>query len=133
MNNKKLYVGLYYFSFLLSIFVCILPNTLQIIFVNSNYFENIYLGLSAIPLVLIVINLILVLIFTIFLIKKKLDDVNILFPIIYITFTMIILLICTLFNSRLVIPFIQFSYYTKFILINYILFNLYSILLFKNK
>ncbi len=121
MNSKKVYICLYYLAFILSIWVCAIPRILQ-----NNL--NIYVDLSRLSYLMVFANIVLVITFTILLIKKKLGKVNILFPIIYILFTIIVLVICFLFNSRLVIANIQFSYYIKFILINYVLFNTYSIL-----
>ena len=121
MNSKKVYICLYYLAFILSIWVCAIPRILQ----NK---LNIYVDLSRLSYLMVFANIVLVVIFTILLIKKKIGKVNILFSIIYILFTIIVLVICFLFNYRLVIPNIQFSYYIKFILINYVLFNTYSIL-----
>lgn len=128
MNNKKLYIFLYYLSLISSIFACIMSCTLPNNMINSNSSFEIYMNLSCISLWLIFINIIITIIFTIFLIKKQLNKVNILFPIIYILFTIIVSVICILFNDRLVIPFIHYTYYIQFILINYTLLNLYSLL-----
>lgn len=128
MNNKKLYIFLYYLSLILSIFVCIMSCTLPNNMINSNSSFEIYMNLSSISLWLIFINIIITIIFTIFLIKKQLNKVNILFPIIYILFTIIVAVICILFNDKLVIPYIHYTYYIQFILINYTLLNFYSLL-----
>ncbi len=123
MNNKKIYVLLYYVSVLLSIFVCIIP---KLLLTNGNY----YIHLSELSHIIIFINILLIIVFTIFMLKKNLEHVNILFPIIYIVFTVIVLIMCVLFNNKIVIPYIHYSYYIQFILINYTLLNLYSILSF---
>ncbi len=128
MHNKKIYICLYYFALLLSIFVCIIPSVLPKNFVESDPSIELYSNLSIVSVFLIIINVVIVIIFTIMLIKKSLKNINILFPIIYIAFTIIVLVICVLFNNRLIIPYIQYSYYIKFILINYILLNIYSLL-----
>ena len=128
MNNKKTYVFLYYFAFLLSILVCSIPSILRITFVSDIEAYNGYFYLSTFSYCLTFINIVLVIIFSILLIKKKLNSVNILFPILYILFAIIVLVVCILFNKRLVVPYIQYSYYINFILINYFLLNLYSIL-----
>ena len=128
MNNKKMYIFLYYFALLLSTFACMIPNILPRNLINSFSSLDIYLNLSTISLFLIFINIITVILFTIFLVKKKLSNVNVLFPILYILFTIIILAICILFNDRLVIPHIHYPYYIQFILVNYTLLNIYSVL-----
>ena len=92
MNNKKLYIPLYYLSLLLTLCICIIP---------THHIEQ-YLNISKLPIT-------------------------------YIIFTIIVLIICILFNNKLVIPYIHYSYYLKFILINYILLNTYSLLSIKYK
>lgn len=132
MDNKKTYIYLYYFSLILTLFACFLP----IIFMNNidpNSLAYSYLGLSELSFFILFINIVLVIIFTIFLIKRKIKSINIVFPIIYIAFTIIVLIICHLFDNRLIIPYIQYSYYIYFILINYTLLNIYSLLSFNKK
>lgn len=123
MNNKKLYIPLYYLSLLLTLCICIIP---------THHIEQ-YLTLSKLSVLLIIINILLIIIFTVLLIKKGINKINILLPITYILFTIIVLIICILFNNKLVIPYIHYSYYIKFILINYILLNTYSLLSIKYK
>ena len=132
MDNKKTYIYLYYFSLILTLFACFLP----IIFMNNidpNSLAYSYLGLSELSFFILFIDIVLVIIFTIFLIKRKIKSINIVFPIIYIAFTIIVLIICHLFDNRLIIPYIQYSYYIYFILINYTLLNIYSLLSFNKK
>lgn len=126
MNSKKLYSIFYYISLLLSIFVCFIPKILP-----QN--DRFYINLSGLSHIIIFVNVILVSIFTLLLIKRNLGKVNILFPIIYILFSIIVSIICVLFNNRLVIPYVHYSYYIQFILVNYTLLNIYSILSFKEK
>ena len=130
MNSKKIYLGLYYFSLILSIFVCVIPRILQTNIINPSSSIDIYVNLSEISIYLMVINVWMVVYFSILLSKRKLNNVNILFPISYILFTVIILIVCLLFNNKVLIPYLQFSYYINFILINYILLNIYSVLSF---
>lgn len=76
----------------------------------------------------------LVLIFTFLIIKKKkLNVKNLLLPVAYIIFTIIILIISFLFNNKVIFPYIHFNYYVQFILIGYLLLNIYSILSIKFK
>ena len=126
MNSKKLYSILYYISLLLSISFYVITK----VQVSNNL---LYISLSELSHIIILINVILVTIFTLLLMKRSLEKVNILFPITYILFTIIVLTVCILFNNRLIIPYIHYSYYIQFILINYLLLNVYSVLSFKNK
>ncbi len=80
------------------------------------------------------INIGLVLVFTFFFIKKKTMNINsLIMPISYLIFFIIVLIICFLFNDKVVSPYIHFGYYQLFILIAFILLNIYSILSIKFK
>ena len=67
------------------------------------------------------------------LLKRNLNSVNIFFPIVYVVFTVIVLVTCLLFNNRLLEPYVQYPYYLNFIQINYMLLNIHSILSFNKK
>ena len=123
MNSKKIYSVFYYIALLLSIFVYAMPNILP-----SNV--SFYIQLSELSQIIALVNVILVVFFTILLIRGNIDKVNIMFPIIHIVFTIIVLVICALFNNRLVVPYVHYSYYIQFILVNYTLLNIYSVLSF---
>lgn len=82
-------------------------------------------------LIVSIINFLLIIIFTILLVKKKNIVVNnLLLPVSYILFLIVIMIICHLFNDKVILGYIHYGYYQKFILIDYIIFNVYSILLF---
>ena len=91
------------------------------------------LGLSieiGIAPILGLLNLILVIIFSVKSIKNKLENVNILFPIIYLLFLIIVIILALIMNNKLMIPNIHYGYYISFILFNYLLLNIYAILSF---
>lgn len=120
MNNQKTFKILYYVAFAVTILIYFLSSQPITIFGSGMLIPlNFILG---------VICLILVLIFTIKAKKKKLNNVNILFPISYLLFLIIVSIIAVLLNSKLVIPYIHYNYYISFILINYLLLNIYSVL-----
>lgn len=124
MNNTKLFKILYYLCFLFNLFVTFISFRLITLYL-SNPSVNVLLG---------IINFILVIIFTILLIKKRrLNNINILFPIIFLISSIIILFIAFLFNYKLIIPYIQINYYVSFILFNYTLLNIYAILSLEKK
>lgn len=130
MKKEKTYIYLYYLCFILSIIIYIMPNQLMTIFspIESD------LTIRSLPnTIILLINLILVILFSIYLKKKKFTSGNILMPIIYIVFFIVVMTVCFLFNNRLVIPNLQFVYYAKYIYIGYLILNVYSILCFKNK
>ena len=124
-NNK--YLILYYMSFILtSIFLYLKAD---ICYELNNIFS----------FVLAVINLILVIIFSIFLFNKKINKYKILFPISYIVFLIILVIISFILNEKIVIndmhyPYvindIHYPYYICFLLFEYLLLNVYSLLSF---
>lgn len=115
MNNHNLYKFLYYLSFILTIIPLIIT-------------QRIELTIGTTITILGIINLVLVIIFTIKSIKRKLKKANIIFPIIYLLFLILIIIISIITNTKLIIPYLFFSYYFIFVLINYTLLNIYSIL-----
>jgi len=79
--------------------------------------------------VLLIINVILGIIFTGLIIKIKKINVNsLIFPISYIIFFIVVVGLCILFNTKVLVQFVHFGYYQFFILINFLLLNVYSIL-----
>lgn len=130
MKKEKTYIYLYYLCFILSIIIYIIPNQLMTIF---SPIESDLIIRSLSNTIILLINLILVILFSIYLKKKKFTSGNILMPIIYIVFFIVVMTVCFLFNNRLVIPNLQFVYYAKYIYIGYLILNVYSILCFKNK
>ncbi len=130
MKKEKSYIYLYYLCFILSIIIYIIPY--QFIGIFSPDTSNLTIR-SLFNTIVLLINLILVILFSIYLKKKKFTPGNIIMPITYIVFWIVIITVCFLFNSRLVIPNLQFVYYAKYIYIGYLILNVYSILCFKNK
>ena len=120
MNNSKIFKILYYIAFLITISLWFY--TVNVINVYGN------IEATSINILLAIINLILVIIFSVKIIKNKLKDINILFPIVYILFTIIVIILVFMINNKLIISYIHYTYYMSFILFNYILLNLYSIL-----
>lgn len=130
MKKEKTYIYLYYLCFILSLIIYIIPYQFIVIFSPDT--SNLTIR-SLFNTVVLLINLILVILFSVYLKKKKFTPGNIIMPITYIVFWIVIITVCFLFNSRLVIPNLQFNYYTKYIYIGYLILNVYSILCFKNK
>lgn len=130
MKKEKTYIYLYYLCFILSIIIYIIPYQFIVIFSPDT--SNLTIR-SLFNTVVLLINLNLVILFSVYLKKKKFTPGNIIMPITYIVFWIVIITVCFLFNSRLVIPNLQFNYYTKYIYIGYLILNVYSILCFKNK
>jgi len=120
MNKSFNFKILYYVCFVLSVVTWIIASN------SVNIFGlNISIGIASI---LGLINLILVIVFSVKLIKSKLENVNILFIILYLLFLIILIILALVMNNKLMIPNIHYGYYISFILFNYFLLNIYSVL-----
>lgn len=125
MNKSIVFKILYYICFIFSVIVFISAlNSVNIFGVVMETATNVILAL---------INLILVIVFSIKVIKNKLDNINILFPILYLIFSVVIIVLVLLMNNKLMIPYIHYGYYLSFILFNYLLLNIYCALSFTNQ
>ena len=125
MNKSLVYKILYYLSFVF---------TLGLVFFLTRLDEDLYLNMATnYQLLMIVVNVLLVIIFSVKLRKNKLDNTNIAFPINYLVFSILVILIAFLMNSKLILTYVQFGYYINFILFSYLLLNVYSVLCFERK
>ena len=125
MNKTLIFKILYYICFVLSATIWVAA---------SNLVNTFGLGIrTSIAPIIGLLNLILIIIFNIKLIKNKfkLENVNIIFPIIYILFLIIVTVLAVIMNNKLMIPNIHYGYYISLILFNYLLLNIYSILAVK--
>lgn len=125
MNNTLVYKILYYVCFVFSLCIMIALTT-----INGVLYLNFATNLQ---MFVILLNIILVVIFSVMLHKKKLSNANILFPINYLVFSILVIFICFLMNDKLIHPYMQFGYYISFILFSYLLLNIYSLLCFTKK
>ena len=136
MKEKK-YLVLYYISFVITLIFTIYSSlkslNLYSISEENNTFKE--LSSSIFGSALFVINLILVIVFTILIWKKKIKVDNIILPIIYIVFFTIVVILTLLFNNKVLISYMHFDYYLFFINTGYVLLNIYSLCLIncKNK
>lgn len=125
VKNHK-YNILYYICFLVTLFCSYMSSSLATAF-NEEIFSVINFSLLA-------VNIVLVVIYSILLFKKRKLKADFLgFPIVYLSFLFIVYFIAIIYNEKLIVPYIQFNYYTSFILWNYLLLNIYSLLLFNKK
>lgn len=120
MNKSKIFIILYYLCLILSIGLVMYSSSLMTEF-GVNIWEDITSGF-------VFLNIILVLIFSLRLVKRKLKNINIIFPIIHLIFMVLVVILMFIINNKLIMPYIHFDYYISFILFNYLLLNLYSIL-----
>ena len=132
MMTKK-YLILYYLAFIVTVlfFGYSLSKSLYLFSYYdggfSGFISNAYLNTLGI------INLLLVIIFTVLLLKKKKINVeNIVFPIVYICFFVTICILCFLFNNKVMVMYIHFEYYLALISVGYLFFNIYSLLSIKH-
>lgn len=119
--NKK-YILLYYLSFSI-IVVLFLLNRCHF-FSNSIIDDGLYF--ESLSSLLIYVNSVITLIITIFLIKKRKLEGEIIFPISFIVFTIIVIFGCLLFNDRVVVPFVHFGYYANLLILGFTLLNAYT-------
>lgn len=126
MKNIKIFKILYYVCFIVSLILSFCIFGLNY-FVDEIY--NDFIGSTGFGGILVIINILLVLIFSFGLLRKrKIKEINNLFPILFLVFTIIVVGVSFVFNSILIIPYIHFNYYISLILFNYLLLNIYSVL-----
>ena len=119
MKNKS-YIVLYYLSFILSLGIIVYSSTFVTFYGEPALFPSI---------LLMILDVILVIFFTIMLIKtKKLEKTLIAFPISYIVFIVAIYFLGMCFDKKLIVPYLEYSYFNTFIMLDYLLLNVYSIL-----
>ena len=132
--NKK-YLILYYIC---SIITFVLLPFAYFLYVDGCQFHEL-IDYSIVPynlyiLIFTIINIILFIIITVLLILKKKININSLtFPISYIVFYIFILIIVILFNHYTYTQNIHLMYYYSFVMFDYMLFNIYTILCFDYK
>lgn len=125
LKNHK-YNIIYYICFLFTVSCTFISASLASIFDEGIF--------SIINVVLLLINIVLVILYSILLLqKRKFKADSLAFPILYLVFLFSVIFISIIYNDKLIVPYIQFNYYTSFILWNYILLNAYSLLLFTKK
>ena len=132
--KNKIYLVLYYVSFLVT--TLFLGFSIYKSTGLLEYFEGSFSDIMSriISNVFSVINLVLVIIFTFLILrKKKFNAQNSIFPILYLAFFTIIVIICFLFNNKVMVTYVHFSYYSVFVCVGYLILNVYTFLLIKYK
>lgn len=125
MNKPLIFKILYYICFIISVITW---------FIFSNFVDEFAITIKTTSNAIFgIINLILVIIFSLKIIKHKLSEINIMFPISYLIFLLIVVILIFIMNNKLIIPYIHLNYYMPFILFNYLLLNVYSVLSFANQ
>lgn len=116
-KDVKKYKILYYICFVLTT-VCFFA--FGIFIEDLGVVMNSYFG---------IFNLILSLLFILLSARKyKLKKFNIVCPIVYLVFFGIVTCLCFVLNSIVMVPYIHFMYYYNFVLISYVILNIYSLL-----
>ena len=133
MKNKK-YLLLYYFSFVITILFTGFATykNLELLEIGDIGFISILSNMM--QNIIFLINMVLVIVFTVLLLRKRKLVVDSLWlPIMYVCFFTIVLILSFLFNNKVMISYLHFEYYAFFINIGYLLLNGYSLLLIKYK
>lgn len=126
MNNVKTYKMLYYLCFITFLIITFFS------FVTGMASLGVFVG--TLNFGLFIMNMVLFIVFCFFSWKKwKLKKINILFPILFLIFSLIVMVITILYNSIVILPFMHFNYYFSFIFIGYVLLNGYTLLSFNKK
>lgn len=126
MKDSKIFSIVYYFVFLVTLMIFILSYNIL-----NEY--DIY-GLESPIIYLGALNLILVIVFTIFkTISKKSLNGNTILLIVYLIFEAIVFAISLLYNNIVIYKNLQISYFCSIILVAYTLLNLYAILSLERK
>ncbi len=134
MNKSKVQVILYYVCFVITILIVTFYNYkfLRLTSLGDSNSVSILDGLLY-ENILYYINILLFAVFTIMLaIKKKIEGSYIL-SICYIVFSIIFVIVCSIYNNKVILENIHLSYYLQFLLVGYLLFNIYSIISIKYK
>ena len=132
--KNKIFLILYYIIFFIitGIIISLISfNTLN----KYTYFGNNTMVIKPLNISLFIISFIAFLITNIFILRKKIniDIKHIIFEISFIIFMLIIVICCLIFDKKLVIEKIEYSYYLTILLIPYILLNIYPIFTLKKK
>ena len=133
MKNKK-YLVLYYFSFIITVLFIGFSTykAMKLLEIGDISFTSLLSNMAG--NILLFINTVLVIAFTIIIIRKrKLVIDSLLLPIIYVSFCIAIIALCFLFNNKVMVSYLHFEYYAFFINIGYLILNVYSLLLIKYK
>ena len=122
MKNKK-YLILYYIC---CVIMFVLTPILQSI-CKFDVFDGLLLYSS--DMIMVIINVMFIIVVTIFALKRKIAENNsLVFPISFILFYAIVLGLCFLFNNKVAIEYAHFNYYLRFVLLYFTMFNIYSML-----
>jgi hypothetical protein len=124
MNNAKTFTITYYVAFLLSLIIAIY---------TYNVYNEYDMYTPASPMVYLgIINLFLVIVFTIIILtKKKTLNGNSIIPFGYVVFEAIVFIVCVMYNKILINENMQLGYFCTIILGAYILLNIYALLSFE--
>lgn len=94
-------------------------------FLKVNYFTDV--------LIILAVSLFITVILLLFKKKYDLDVTSLIFPISYLSFMVFIILIAFILNNFVVVKNMHFVYYYRFIIFDYLLLCIYTILSFKSK
>ena len=94
-------------------------------FLKVNYFTDV--------LIILAVSLFITVILLLFKKKYDLDVTSLIFPISYLSFMVFIILLTFILNNFVVVKNMHFVYYYRFIIFDYLLLCIYTILSFKSK
>ena len=123
MNNKWIYIGLYYICIIITaiLYFCFVFNNIEFVYYDILYNLVLYINVA-----LIGAN-------TILFIANRLKKANIFLPLLYCFFFIIVLIIAYKLNNKTLYKDFHYIYYSKFILINLLFVNIYTLLSIEKK
>ena len=123
MKTKK-YLILYYISFILLMFLS------YIVSYGYSFFGDDLSGLFSYgsPLIYFITVLITIIFTVLLIIKKNARFDSILFPVSFIIFFLLVIGLCFLINTKSILGYVHFAYYSRVIIVYYLLLSIYSLL-----
>lgn len=137
-KNSSIFKIFYYLSFIFAIGIFIFYIKLMVtsFSYNDTIYNNIVKMLSGsfyseepFHLRLLYVNIFLVICFTASLLfRKKIQNVNFLFPIFFLIYAIILIVIAVLFSEKVIFKNVQYQYYLTYIYGGYLFLNVYTLL-----
>ena len=133
---KKKYISLFIIESIITFIIPLLFLSMNFVVRDGSVFNFVdFLGLNYLTIVVIVISIALFITILLLLFKKKyeLDTNSLIFPISYLLFMIFIIIVAFILNCFVIVKNMHFVYYYRFIIYDYLLLCIYTILSFKSK
>ena len=122
--KTKNYLILYYLSFILVMLLTFIVSYGYSIF-GDDLSGLFYYGS---PLIFLVSRLITIVFTVLLIVKKNVEFDSILFPCSFLVFFVLVVGLCFLINTKSILEYVHFAYYSRIIILYYLFLNIYSLL-----